>query len=186
MSWMSADMRRMLIVLHLLLLCMLKMAASNKLEICTPGKGYDCAVNATCVDRHCDCDLPLKGNGFLQCVHQEQMLCTVAEDLQVTAFQGASAHIYLPCRYRIAEFYTRYNGSDMATHYCFFRVSGFNKIKDGHQHLGGFELIFFTMNNLKEEGFMKGFLKFSIDSLGIHSGNDTHYLGDLLRWTGRI
>lgn len=39
-------------------------------EICTPGKGYDCAVNATCVDRHCDCDLPMKGNGFLQCVHQ--------------------------------------------------------------------------------------------------------------------
>lgn len=31
MSWMSADMRRMLIVLHLLFLCMLKMTASNKL-----------------------------------------------------------------------------------------------------------------------------------------------------------
>lgn len=31
MSWMSADMRRMLIILHFLFLCMLKMAASNKL-----------------------------------------------------------------------------------------------------------------------------------------------------------
>lgn len=111
---------------------------------------------------------------LLSVFHTEQMLCTVAEDLQVTAFQGASAHIYLPCRYRIAEFYTRYNGSDMATHYCFFRVSGFNKIKDGHQHLGGFELIFFTMNNLKEEGFMKGFLKFSIDSVRVYVFHKTN------------
>lgn len=100
------------------------------------------------------------------CHPVDEVLCTVADDLRVTSFEEGRAHISLPCRYRLAEFITSTNGSTEANDYCFFKISGFNKLAMGRQQLGGVDVNFYTYN-VQNEGYFQGFMKFSLDSVGV-------------------
>ncbi|XP_025096593.1 uncharacterized protein LOC112565383 [Pomacea canaliculata] len=143
---------------------------------CTEGKHQVCIQNATCINNVCVCNAGLKGDGRFECVKTDEHVCQVAADPRMRAFEGSRARIFFPCKYRLTRFMTSFRNSKSRLRFCEFEAFSFNKVVDGLHFVGGLEVKVFIYDSGVQQSYQRDFLKFDIDSAGIHSDDS------LLRW----
>ncbi|XP_070196048.1 uncharacterized protein [Littorina saxatilis] len=103
-------------------------------ESCTK-IGRRCLTGIDCLDKECVCPPGQKGNGEIECVDNENLLCTVSADPHLHSYGLSRTDVDLPCRYRLTRYVTEHRTAATPHSFCSVEVYAINELNMGQYYV---------------------------------------------------
>nr|QIQ54699.1 capsule gland specific secretory protein [Reishia bronni] len=87
-----------------------------------------CLKGVQCVHKECVCPSGTKGNGLIECVNKDDLLCMVTADPHLNNYQHAHVDVDLPCRYRLTRYVTSHRHAATPHAFCSVEVYATNEL----------------------------------------------------------
>ncbi|XP_070196045.1 uncharacterized protein [Littorina saxatilis] len=97
--------------------------------------GRRCLTGIDCVDKECVCPPGQKGNGEIECVDNENFLCTVSADPHLHSYGLSRTDVDLPCRYRLTRYLTEHRTAATSESRCTVEVYVTNELNMGQYYV---------------------------------------------------